>query len=111
MRIVGSSNRQKQNSKFKTSIKSVRKYSFWYVYLRKTMPRCKIEKKRKGLLARATLLLHNLNDLPKGHQNLVPCIFKQSLGLSVFRKIIHGLTLLPLEEVVVRLCEYLAQCA
>lgn len=48
VRIVGSSNRQKQNNKFKTSIKSVRKYSFWYIYLWKTMPRCKIEKKEKA---------------------------------------------------------------
>lgn len=75
MRIVGSSNRQ--NSIFKTAITSVRKYSFWYIYLWKMMPRCKIEKK-KWLTARTTLLLHNLNNLPKGHQNLIPCILKRS---------------------------------
>lgn len=45
MRIVRSSNRQ--NSKFKTAITSVRKYSFWYIYLWKMMPGCKIEKKKR----------------------------------------------------------------
>lgn len=43
-----------------------------------------ISMKRKGLPSRTTLLLHDLDNLPRDHQNLIPCIFKQSLGLSLF---------------------------